>query len=228
MLVFGHKSGVPHGKQNESCLNCHQDTQRIHWQGSAHETADLSCASCHMIHQPDGVLFRAKETEVCVTCHMKERSELYRASSHPIREGKIICTDCHNPHGSDGPKALSALTVNQKCYRCHAEKRGPFLWEHEPVTENCIVCHAPHGSNNPALLVRRAPHLCQQCHQSISGGSGGLGHIRRYYDFSLTESNPNPSTGTRGPSRFVLGMSCMNCHSQVHGSNHPSGRALQR
>ena len=224
MLVFGHKSGVAPEQQNASCLKCHQDTRRMHWQGSAHESADLSCASCHMIHQPDGVLLRARESEVCVTCHMKQRAEIYRASSHPIREGKLTCTDCHNPHGSDGPKSLIALTINQNCYECHAEKRGPFLWEHEPVTDDCNICHTPHGSNQPALLVRRAPHLCQQCHMSNSS-EGGKSHISRYWDFSLTETG---GTTGQGPSRFILGMSCMNCHSQVHGSNHPSGRALQR
>jgi len=26
----------------------------------------------------------------------------------------------------------------------------------------------------------------------------------------------------------VLGQNCLNCHSQVHGSNHPSGSKLMR
>jgi len=28
--------------------------------------------------------------------------------------------------------------------------------------------------------------------------------------------------------RFMLGRACLNCHSQVHGSNHPSGATLHR
>jgi hypothetical protein len=29
-------------------------------------------------------------------------------------------------------------------------------------------------------------------------------------------------------SAFLLSGSCLNCHQQVHGSNHPSGKALMR
>jgi hypothetical protein len=30
------------------------------------------------------------------------------------------------------------------------------------------------------------------------------------------------------PSQFMLGQNCMNCHTQSHGSNHPSGSRLMR
>ncbi len=219
LIVFGADTGVAVARQNGSCLNCHQDTRRLHWQGSAHDASALSCANCHKVHQPDGVLRKAEEMDVCLGCHWQVRADLYKASHHPIREGGIVCTDCHNPHGSDGPKSLKALTLNQACYACHADKRGPFLWEHEPVTDLCTNCHVPHGSNNPALLMRRAPLLCQQCHQTLSGGGAtagnALGHVRLFLDAA-------------GQAQFVAGYSCMNCHSQVHGSNHPAGVALQR
>jgi len=52
----------------------------------------------------------------------------------------------------------------------HAERRGPFLWSHQPVQEDCTTCHTPHGSNNPALLKARTPWLCQQCHTSDHSG----------------------------------------------------------
>lgn len=214
LTVYGRHSKVSPEEQNQHCLDCHQDTGRMHWQGSAHESADLRCTSCHLIHQPDGVLQKAKESDVCTGCHTKVRADMHKASAHPIRQGLVTCTDCHNAHGAAGPSALGRLTVNQACYHCHAEKRGPFLWEHEPVTEECTSCHTPHGSNNPALLVRRPPLLCQECHQVQSG------HANTELDW------PPEAAGIKG--RLMLGANCMNCHSQVHGSNHPSGAALQR
>ncbi len=214
IIVFGPDSPVAPRQQNAQCLDCHQDTERMFWQGSPHDSADLVCSSCHLIHQPDGVLRKTREVEVCVTCHTAVRAQLYKASAHPIRHGQITCTDCHGPHGTAGPRSLKRLTLNQQCYRCHAEKRGPFLWEHEPVSEACNACHYPHGSNYPALLVRRAPMLCQQCHQ-VTGGSHA-GHINEKYDWA------------GGHTRFLVGASCLNCHSKVHGSNHPSGAALAR
>jgi len=30
------------------------------------------------------------------------------------------------------------------------------------------------------------------------------------------------------PSQFMLGQNCLNCHTQSHGSNHPSGSRLMR
>jgi len=214
LIVYGKSSSIPAEEQNRRCLGCHQDTGRMHWQGSAHESADLMCTSCHLIHQPDGILQKTKESDLCTECHTKVRADLYKISAHPVRDGLVTCTDCHDPHGAAGPKALNSLTVNQACFHCHAEKRGPFLWEHEPVTEECTTCHTPHGSNNPALLVRRPPLLCQECHQVQAG------HYNRELDW------PPSETGIKG--RLMLGANCMNCHSQVHGSNHPSGAALQR
>ena len=218
LVVYGKDSAVAVEDQNARCLSCHQDTGRMHWQGSSHESADLVCASCHLIHQPDGILSKEKESDVCTSCHWKVRADMHKASVHPIRQGLLTCTDCHNPHGTDGPRALKTLTLNQTCYKCHAEKRGPFLWEHEPVTDNCMTCHSPHGSNNPALLVRRSPQLCQQCHQVIGGG-GVTGHVNRRLQWA------SPGMGS---TQLLYGEGCLNCHSQVHGSNHPSGPKLQR
>jgi DmsE family decaheme c-type cytochrome len=219
MIAFGAKSGVAEQTQNGQCLSCHQDTNRMHWQGSVHETEDLACSSCHSVHQPDAIMAKATEAEVCSSCHWQVRADIHKASAHPIRSGQVTCTDCHDAHGGTGPSELKAFTVDQACFSCHAEKRGPFLWEHEPVTDGCTNCHTPHGSNNPALLVRRPPHLCKQCHQLIGTGLGRP-HVNEVSDITLGQGNNHE--------RLTLGASCLNCHSQVHGSNHPAGAALQR
>jgi DmsE family decaheme c-type cytochrome len=136
-----------------------------------------------------------------------------KAYSHPLREGKMACTSCHSPHGATTEQQLIKQTLNDTCFQCHAEKRGPFLWEHAPVTEDCSNCHNPHGSNHPGMLVKRAPLLCQSCHSQS-------GHP------SIAQDADGLAAGT--PSQYLLGQSCLNCHSQVHGSNHPSGSRLMR
>jgi DmsE family decaheme c-type cytochrome len=103
---------------------------------------------------------------------------------------------------------LVKATVNETCYTCHAEKRGPFLWEHPPAREDCTNCHTPHGSIHTPLLKARAPWLCQQCH---------LAPMHPSTAYSGTGVPP------RGAAQQILANSCMNCHSQVHGTNHPSG-----
>ncbi len=204
--------------ENRMCLQCHQGGALIHWQSSLHAGEDLACTACHHIHTPSPVLDRTTQTEVCVRCHGDIRADIYRASTHPIREANVICSDCHNAHGSAGPAGLNELSVNENCYRCHAELRGPFLWEHYPVSEDCSLCHRVHGSNHAALLTKTAPFLCQQCHQDVR--AQGRQHVSRLFDFDFSDTRRRP--------RFVLGEGCMNCHPQVHGSNHPSGAALMR
>lgn len=215
VVNFGPKSFFPVAKQNAMCLQCHENDHRIGWHGSVHESADLACVSCHRIHTAhDPVLSKVSQPDVCYACHKKVRADFHKPSAHPVRFGQLACTDCHQPHGAVPTTALLIKpTVDQTCYTCHAEKRGPFLWEHPPVAEDCTLCHTPHGSINPSLLVKRPPLLCQQCHSPS-------GH----------PSVPRTSTALAGgsPSGFLLAGSCTNCHSQVHGSNHPSGVKLMR
>jgi DmsE family decaheme c-type cytochrome len=214
ILNFGEKSAAPAEAQNRMCLQCHQDANHIGWKGSPHEAGQVSCASCHTIHAAhDPVLDRVTQPDVCFKCHLKERAEFFKPSNHPVRFGQLDCSDCHETHGAGTSMLLTRPTLNETCYTCHADKRGPFLWEHAPVAEDCSLCHTPHGSINPALLTKRPPLLCQQCHSQ-------LGHPSVAY---TTQGLPDAN-----PSGFLLAGSCMNCHSQVHGSNSPSGVKLMR
>jgi DmsE family decaheme c-type cytochrome len=208
----GAKSTVE--EQNGACLNCHEAATRTHWQSSAHARADVPCAGCHAVHAThDRVLTRAGQPEACFDCHTQQRMESHLAFTHPLRHGQMACTDCHAVHGSMQDALLIRPTTNETCFECHADKRGPFLWEHAPVTEDCTLCHRPHGSNHPALLTQRVPLLCQQCHSQAGHPS-----------LPFTPAGLPPGM----PSGFLLANSCTNCHSQVHGSNHPSGVKLMR
>ncbi len=219
-VTFDDKTPVE--TQNAVCLGCHNNKARFHWPGSVHDVEGVACADCHVIHKADDpVLSVETQPAVCYKCHKEQRAQFLRQSRHPVQGasasmsnvGLIACSDCHNPHGSAGPALLKRNTVNEQCYDCHAEKRGPFLWEHAPVTEDCTVCHTPHGSNYENLLVARPPFLCQQCHAAQFHSSEA---------FSGTGVPPN------GADRHLLGKQCMNCHVQIHGSNHPSGARLTR
>ncbi|HKB52828.1 MAG TPA: DmsE family decaheme c-type cytochrome, partial [Ramlibacter sp.] len=176
--MFTKGSPTPIAERNAACLNCHQkDAKRAMWGGSQHESADLACTTCHRIHtNNDRVTARATQADVCFTCHKEQRTQFMRPSHHPVPEGKMTCTDCHNPHGSTGPKLVKRDSTNDTCYTCHAEKRGPFVFSHEPVTEDCANCHNPHGTTVASMLKVRPPMLCQQCHTPhVAGGIGAVG-----------------------------------------------------
>lgn len=205
---------TPVEQQNATCLGCHQSRDRAHWPGSPHEFAGLSCAGCHDIHTPqDKILQKSSQVEVCVDCHKEKRAQMHKTSAHPLVEQQMVCTDCHSPHGTAAEALLAAGSVNETCYGCHAEKRGPFLWEHAPVTESCTHCHQPHGSVHESMLVSRGPWLCQQCHMAA------------FHPSTAYSGDGMPPVGA---AQQVLAKNCMNCHTQVHGSNHPSGVRLTR
>ncbi len=211
IINFGKNAWTPVKDQNAMCLTCHQTHQRISWKGSSHEFSEVACASCHKVHvAKDPILAKRTQSEVCYECHAKERAKFMQASHHPVREGKMGCTECHDVHGEKGTGALVKASSREKCASCHAEKRGPFLWEHAPAAEDCNLCHTPHGSNQAALLKKRSPQLCQECHSPSGHPSGS-------YD-----------GGKLAGSAFLGVKGCANCHSQVHGTNHPSGVTLLR
>jgi DmsE family decaheme c-type cytochrome len=201
------------------CLTCHKGTNRTHWSGSQHESNDMACNDCHKTHQPvDKVLNKKTQTEVCFTCHKEQRGDSHKISTHPIDAGKVVCSDCHNPHGSTGPKLLKKNTVTETCFTCHAEKRGPFLFEHQPVTEDCMNCHTPHGSNLANLLRIRPPFMCDECHDGPHQSPTPVGIAAAGTQGGFTGSvNAN-----------LTGRACLNCHVQIHGSNSPAGGYLQR
>jgi DmsE family decaheme c-type cytochrome len=220
-IVFKGPNASPVEARNSVCLTCHQAGLRMNWQGSAMERAGVACADCHTSHAAkDPVLVKTTQPQQCFTCHARQRAESFMYSHHPIREGLVVCSDCHNPHGSPGDtKGLKEFTTNQTCYNCHADKRGPMLWEHQPVREDCLNCHTPHGSNQPRLIKEQLNFLCSSCHSSSanhSGGSfsGGAGIPYRGNAPGLAFSFNETANTPRG---------CLNCHSQVHGSNSPAG-----
>jgi DmsE family decaheme c-type cytochrome len=211
IIAFGKDAWTPVEVQNGKCLSCHQTHQRIEWKGSTHEFNGLACTTCHKIHvDHDPIMDRREQSEICFSCHKNERAKFFQFSHHPVREGQMSCSECHDVHGESGTGLLVKAASREKCTSCHADKRGPFFWEHAPAAEDCTLCHAVHGSNQPALLKKRPPQLCQECHSMD-------GHPGNRYDGAGLAGNA-----------FMRGKSCLNCHSEVHGSNHPSGVTLLR
>ena len=212
---------------NKVCLSCHENQAgepgaRMNWAGSQHESSDVACTSCHTTHTTkDPVLDKRSQSDTCFTCHKEQRAQSFEFSHHPMREGKVACADCHNPHGSVGPKLLKEANLNDTCYTCHADKRGPLLWEHEPVREDCSICHVPHGANEAKLLKDRSSFICQDCHQ-------GSGHFGAPYGAQNLPSGDLATAAKSGVSARAIGRGCVNCHSQIHGSNSPSGQFLNR
>ena len=203
---------------NAVCLSCHDKGRQALYPGGTHDRRGVACTECHSVHafqSADAQLKTARESDTCFGCHPAIRARGMRTSHHPVREGKLECGSCHDPHDSTRPKMIKADWTNDLCLSCHTEKRGPFLWEHAPVRENCLDCHTPHGSNHDKLLVAKQPYLCQRCHLNTR-------HPGTLYDAARAATVPAQA------SNRAVEHACKNCHQNVHGSNAPSGPYLGR
>lgn len=215
-VMFGKKSSTAVATRNESCLTCHQGGTHMNWKSSTHATRDVACTSCHTVHNGhDKVRDKTEQTEVCYTCHKEQRAQMTRVSHHPVPEGKMACSSCHNVHG-DNPKQLLKNSTNETCYTCHMEKRGPFVHNHEPVSEDCGICHQAHGTTNANLLKARPPMLCVQCHGADSHPSQPPALPRGQATMAANNNARIMGTAARG---------CLNCHTNIHGGNSTQSNA---
>jgi len=184
---------------NGVCLSCHAKSDHVrNWYSSAHQAQDIKCSSCHTIHgaahgEQRAIESRRQQNENCLRCHTKQNAEADLPYHHPIREAKMSCVDCHDPHGGSAGNSLKMSSANELCFSCHAEFQGPFTYQHPPVTENCLKCHSAHGSPNQNLLAVSQPALCLQCHSAHHNGAS-----------------------------LPLVDRCTNCHNAIHGSDIPS------
>ena len=176
------------------CLNCHTTKGLMQWRGSEHDLQDITCTNCHRVHQEKTQMIKA-DPEVCYECHKVIRTKMLYTSHHPVREGKMGCGDCHDPHGGQGHLKTEERKINDLCLACHPDKQGPFANEHAAVVEGCNNCHQPHGTVANNLLKKTEPYLCFQCH-----------HLH-----FLVKSHKNVA-GTAGSK-------CTQCHYNIHGSD---------
>jgi len=218
----------PHGQIKEEsrkdlCLQCHKGAPTMAWHSSTHNINGVACTDCHNPHpktnvpqivnishtnitRPKRLTMSVQEPEACYKCHPKIYGLNALPSHHPIKEGKMVCSDCHDAHGQETGN-LKEATINLLCYKCHADKQGPFAFEHPPVRENCATCHEPHGTVANNLLRQPATFLCLRCHPGHYGvhppGSGTAG------------LQINTDSTLHAP----LYTDCTQCHPQVHGTD---------
>lgn len=190
------------------------------WHSSTHDLEGVACTDCHNPHpsanvpqvvnishtavrRPNRMPMSVDEPGTCYKCHPKVFGLNALPSHHPIKEGKMTCSDCHDAHGQQEGN-LKADRINDLCYKCHAEKQGPFVYEHAPVTEDCGICHEPHGTVANNLLRQPPVFLCLRCHTGHRAHHGEL----------------DPDGDVDNQIAFYT--DCTQCHTQIHGSDQPS------
>lgn len=202
------------------CLNCHSEgANQMHFNRSQHASAAISCGDCHRVHtskaQP---LLAEKDPDLCFGCHKDKKSDFAKPFHHRVNEDLVQCDDCHNVHGTATVRQARSLPSGDAvCYKCHADKQGPWAYEHAPVRENCDICHNPHGAVANNLLKQQPTFLCLRCHP---GHYSGNHHPNsKTNDWLGIDKQPGFNTPTATSLRRPLYTDCTLCHQQVHGTN---------
>jgi DmsE family decaheme c-type cytochrome len=195
---------------NKRCLTCHASgPNHLNSSNSFHRQNDVSCVNCHSPHHASTQekLLVKTQPELCYTCHSQQKAQFNMPFRHRVDEGLIQCTDCHNQHGTGGiwesdhlvRQVRTSSSGSFVCFKCHADKQGPFVFEHAAVkTEGCAACHTPHGGPNPHMLKQsNVGLLCLSCHTAAA-----FGHTPAMDPMMSDQQN-----------------SCPLCHVQIHGSN---------
>ena len=184
------------------------------------EVQGLGCEACHgpgSLHVDAGggkgkFIVSGKDPDACFQCHLDKKAMFSLESHHPVKEGKMSCTACHNPHGENihMTAAMPVGRVNETCAQCHREQSRPHVFEHEALREGCTTCHNVHGSINPKMLVERDNNLCLKCHAQVASPvlpTGTLIGRMPHAGFAVTE--------------FLKQGTCFSagCHTAVHGSD---------
>lgn len=202
---------------SESCETCHEDqTRDFHTATHARLTGEggkeIGCESCHgpgSKHVEAGggrgsIVNPKRSPETCFQCHLDVRTQFNLPHHHPVLEGKMSCSACHEPHKGSAIKSggTELAGSNETCFQCHTAQRGPFVFEHEALRQGCNTCHQPHGSVNQRMLTERNQTLCLKCHFQEQSGAGTL------------------LIGGRDHSSFLTRGTCWSagCHEAVHGS----------
>ncbi len=198
----------------EACMTCHQHrgAGMSEWHASTHSMEGVVCFDCHAIHDT-----KKRPLDSCKGCHQESYAQLELPNHHPVREGRMSCVSCHNPHRATEFQLDTDMRLNDLCYTCHQDKEGPFIFEHEPVVEDCRLCHVPHGSVANNLLTANEPMLCLQCHEFHF--HAGLVSPPGAIDVGGTErENPHGTDSMN----VAFTTRCSQCHSQIHGTDLPS------
>lgn len=179
--------------QQETCASCHQEQSR-HSNIGSHLRNEVTCLTCHSPAAPANDV-RGDAERKCASCHHDVAAQFRLPNHHPVPEGRMGCTDCHDPHSSR-PRLRDLRLRERTCTGCHKQYQGPFVFAHQASRlDGCVACHEPHGASNRRMLQQHTTQQnCLQCHA----------------DF------PSFHDQTTG----AVFTNCLNCHTEVHGSNH--------
>jgi DmsE family decaheme c-type cytochrome len=196
------------------CLDCHQGDMFNSADKSSHSEVANGCCDCHTVHSNKKTLLKTSTKKLCFECHKDVYAKFRLTSHHPVVEGLMTCKSCHPVHGGAAKFTFDGSN-NELCLSCHNSKEGPFVYEHEPVNEDCSICHDPHGTVANNLLVQNEPALCMSCHPMHFHTS-----LTAYIGKFVTPlDSSRGGVSTKDGMKKAMLTKCTQCHDKIHGTD---------
>ena len=126
---------------DSKCFTCHENKEETWYKKESKHGPVMTgrCNKCHNPHSSNNLFFLRKPIwDLCTTCHDEKAKGKHVLSSFvysrnkgahptkgrkdPARPGReLVCSSCHNPHGSDGIYLLrmKSKSTYGVCKRCH-------------------------------------------------------------------------------------------------------------
>jgi trimeric autotransporter adhesin len=213
----GHPGSLTGGAVNETtfsytatganfCTTCHNPAIVAAYNGSAHPSHAVTCASCHPggVHNPDF------NPNACDGCHRDGSGNVAR---HPVAIGSTGCVACHDPHAGSGSAAnmsakhfnnvtgagypASYVTSRAACSNCHYYEPGNLTVRQQWGASGHAATDEPPWS----ALDFKARSGCVQCHTTSGFIAYSTGRVTAFW-------------GTAGDKTKEV-LTCIGCHSDI-------------
>ncbi len=226
---------------SEKCAACHDEISKAFEKNPHHalETdkhrghAGFTCEACHGpgakhadslaaadIRNP-AKLEAGAQNQLCLTCHLNERTPVGRIASGHAKDGPG-CLTCHSVHGTGNKPMLvrRAPEVNALCAGCHqsvwASFQRPYTHRLPQGAMSCVDCHNPHGSttfDTQRTAFANEPG-CVRCHGNLRGPFT-YEHAPVRLEGCAACHEPHGSANPRMLTRHEVRFVCLECHSQL-------------
>ena len=226
--VFGKKTTLTAEQRSDVCQTCHQKgPKQMLWTGSRHQNEDLACNSCHKVHtNKDKVL--AKIGAGRRVLHLPQ------GAAHPDQPDLA-------PSDSGRQDDLFGLPQRARLGRPGAGQARQHQRDllHLPRRKARAVratstSRWPRTARSATTRTAASLRACWCRGRRCCASSA----TRRTWPVASARSAGSPASTRRAPGQtqplitnttsgknvvqIWQGRSCMNCHTQVHGSNNPS------
>jgi predicted CXXCH cytochrome family protein len=200
---------------DESCVTaeCHVAVKSYdHVHGPVNVDA---CGVCHTITDEENHTFALlrEGKQLCTYCHEFTTADAPLVHA-PVAEEQ--CLGCHNPHGGPTRHLTREASIAQMCGRCHEPVTPHLAFLHTPVRDGyCISCHSPHGSQLPNLLDVAGSDLCLACHDGFNQQLNEAAFTHKAMDDQCTACH-GPHGGSAAMAlKDAAPQLCFDCHDET-------------